>query len=744
MKRITILFLAFVAIAIPKDTIAQNAEITLEGIWKEGKYNPKSIPGFRFMNDGVHYTRKMGQNIVKYTLLTGDKVDTLFDASAITNERNPTTAVDSIDGEFNTYWLSDDEKKILIKTDLERIYRRSSRAHFYVYDSGSGSMDLVFTEGKIMHCTFSPDGMKVAFVYKNNLYFKDLASGIILQITADGKYNNIINGSADWVYEEEFSFSKAFHWSPDSKKLAFYRFDESAVKEFTMEYFRGETYPELVTFKYPKVGEENAKVTVHIYDIGSGRTVEVDKSSEPDGYIPRIKWTGDANTLCVLRMNRHQNQLELLLANAQTGATSILLAEKNKYYIDITDDLTFLEDGEHFIWTSEQDGFNHIYLYEMTGRMVRQLTSGAYDVTSFYGVDEERKLIYYQAAKESPLTRQLYKSRLDGIGEKLLAGQGGTHSAQFSSTFELYVRTSSDANTAATYSVVRTKGNKEVRIIEDNAAIGVLQAEVGVTPIEFFDFETSEGVSLNGWMIKPNGFNKNQQYPVFMYLYGGPGSQQVLDSWRGANYWWFEMLARQGYIVACIDNRGTGARGEEFRKMTYQQLGHYETIDQIEAAKYLGSLPYTDAGRIGIFGWSYGGYMSSLCLLKGNDVFKAAIAVAPVTNWKWYDSIYTERFMRTEKENPEGYSENSPINFADQLKGDYLLVHGIADDNVHWQHTVEMANALISANKQFDTYFYPNRSHGITGDNARLHLFTKMTNFIHESLGDRRGETIRP
>jgi dipeptidyl-peptidase-4 len=735
MKKITFIFFAIIALALPQSSIAQNTQITLEGIWKNDKYKPKRVPGFRFMNDGVHYTRKMGQTVVKYTLVTGEAVQTLFDATRINSE--------DFDGKFNSYTLSDDEEKMLIKTQSEAIYRRSSKALFYVYSATSEKMEPVFKEGKIMHCTFSPDGKRVAFVYENNLYHKDLGTGIVLQVTDDGMYNHIINASTDWVYEEEFGFSKAFEWSPDSKKIAFYRFDESGVKEFPMEYFRGEMYPELVTFKYPKVGEENAIVSVRIHDIGSGKTVNVDRNSDPDGYIPRIKWTEDDNTLCVFRMNRHQNHLELLLANAQTGATSILLEEKNKYYIEITDDITFLKDGEHFIWSSEHDGYNHMYLYDMSGAMTKQLTSGEYDVISFYGVDEERGLIYYVAAKESPMTRQLFSAGLNGKGEKMLAGKGGAHTAQFSSTFEFYVRTSSSANTAPTYTVVKTKSNKDIRVIEDNAGIGKLQSEAGVSPMEFFEFKTSEGVSLNGWMIKPTGFDEAQQYPVFMYLYGGPGSQQVMDNWRGANYWWFEMLAQQGYIVACVDNRGTGARGEEFRKMTYQQLGHYETIDQIEAAKYLGGLPYTDAGRIGIFGWSYGGYMSSLCILKGNDVFKSAIAVAPVTNWKWYDSIYTERFMRTENENPEGYSENSPINFVDRLKGDYLLVHGIADDNVHWQHTVEMANALIGANKQYDTYFYPNRNHRISGDNARLHLFTKMTNFIHRSLGDRRG-VVRP
>ena len=683
------------------------------------------------MNDGEHYTRQTGDAVVMYSIVNGKAVDTLFRAGWVETE--------GFDGTFNGHAFSEDEQLMLIESQRESIYRRSSKAYFYVYNRQTRDFKKVFDQGKIMHCTFSPDGNKVAFVYDNNLYTHDIAAGISVQVTKDGKYNSIINGSADWVYEEEFGFTKAFQWSPDSRRVAFYKFDESGVKEFPMEYFNGGMYPELVTFKYPKVGEQNASVTIHIHDLMEGSVKKVKRGSEPDGYIPRIKWTDEADRLCVFRMNRHQNELELLIANADMGTVETMLTETNPYYIDITDDLTFLDGGKGFIWTSEKDGYNHIYHYNSSGRLVNQVTSGDYDVTAFYGYEPETESVYYQAAKISPTKREVYRTRLDGKKDKRLTDYDGFASVQFSSTFQYYVRTTSNANTPAEYTVVRTSNNKEVRTIEDNVGIAKTQQQLNVSRVEFFDFNNRENTSLNGWMIKPPNFDDTQQYPVFMFLYGGPGSQQVLDSWRGTNYWWFQMLAQQGYIVVCIDNRGTGARGQEFKKMTYQKLGHYETLDQIDGAKYLGALPYTDASRIGIFGWSYGGYMSSLCLLKGNDVFKSAIAVAPVTNWKWYDTIYTERYMRTYEENEAGYDENSPINFVDQLKGDYLLVHGIADDNVHWQHTVEMANALISANKQFDTYFYPNRNHGIYGDNARLHLYTKMTNFIHENLGDRRG-----
>jgi len=434
-------------------------------------------------------------------------------------------------------------------------------------------------------------------------------------------------------------------------------------------------------------------------------------------------------------MNRHQNHLELLLADSGNGKTRLMLEEKNEYYIaeSVLDNLTFLEDGERFIWTSEMDGWHHIYLYNMKGRKLEQITKGKWEVTTFYGVDEDAERVYYQAAEQSPLERQVYSIDLDGKNKQVLAGASGWNRAQFSSTFDYFIVTHATANTPPTYIVYDKKGRR-LRVVEDNKKLREKQSGYNTSKVEFFSFTTGDDVALNGWMIKPKDFKANREYPLFMTLYGGPGSQKVTDNWMGMNYWWYQMLADQGYIVACIDNRGTGARGEEFKKMTYLKLGHYETIDQIEAAKYLGEQPYVDASRIGVFGWSYGGYLSSLCLFKGNDVFKAAIAVAPVTNWKWYDTIYTERYMRTYKENEDGYRDNSPVYFADRLKGDYLLIHGMGDDNVHFQHSAEMANALIAANKQFDTYFYPNRNHGIYGGNTRLHLYQKMTSFLEESL----------
>lgn len=719
------LLLWSICLLIGSQLLAQKP-ITLDDIWKDYTFYPNYVPGFNFQKDGRHYTRLEGDIIQQYDLTTGKNTRSILKGDNIEGQAG-------FNGHVSDYTFSEDESKIIISSETEAIYRYSTRAKFFVYDVKSKTLSGVFPKGKIRYATLNPQADKVAFVYENDLYIKDLNTNNLTRVTEDGKHNSIINGATDWVYEEEFAFSVGFQWAPDGDKLAFYRFDESQVKEFTYTNYNDDAYPEYVTFKYPKVGEKNALVTIHIYHLKEKTTTRVNTFVNEDHYIPRIKWTQDPNQLCVTRMNRHQNKLELLLADASTGKTKLLLKEENKYYIDIHDNLTFLKDGKHFIWTSEMNGWNHIYLYNMKGKMKYQITNGQWEVTDFYGVDEKKGLVYYQAAEESPLERQIYSAGIKGKKKQTIYGKKGWASAQFSSTFDYLVVTHSTINSPTTYAVYDTNG-KEIRVIEDNARQAANMAQYGTSPVEFFTFATSTDVKLNGWMIKPANFDPNKKYPVFMYVYGGPGNQQVQDKWKGQNYWWFQMLAQKGFIVACVDNRGTGGRGEAFKKMTYLQLGKYETEDQIEAAKYLGGLDYTDKSRIGIFGWSYGGYMSSLCILKGNDVFKAAIAVAPVTNWKWYDSIYTERYMRTEKENEQGYHNNSPVYFADQLKGNYLLVHGLSDDNVHFQNSAEMAKELIKNNKQFDTYYYPNKNHGIYGGLTRLHLYTKMTNFLMEKL----------
>ena len=723
MNKILISLLALQILTLP--VIAQQ-KISLENIWQDYLFYPNSVPGFNFQNDGKHYTRLEKGQVKQYDFSTGEFTKVIFDAAEVKGQVG-------FEGAFDSYTFSEDESKMLIATATESIYRHSTRSVYYIYDRKSKKMSLLTDSAMQSNASFNPQADKVAYVMENNLYYKDLVSGKEVQMTRDGKANSIINGATDWVYEEEFGFAKAFEWSPDGKKIAFLRFDESRVQEFTMTNYRDDVYPEYETFKYPKVGEDNSIVNVFIFNAFNGKSISVETGSETDIYFPRIKWTNDPNQLCVYRMNRLQNHLELLLADASTGATRTLFEEKNKYYIDITDDLTFLKNGKQFIWTSEQDGYNHIYLYDMNGKKVKQLTEGKFDVSRLYGVDEKNDMLYYQAAEISPLQREVYAIGINNKKKQMLSPEKGWNSAQFSSTFDYFTNNYSTASTATTYTVYNRAG-KVLRVLEDNAKMGKLQKEYGTTPVEFLTIKTEKGIDLNAWMIKPPNFSKGKKYPVLMYVYGGPGSQTVEDKFGGFNYWWHQMLAQKGYIVVSVDNRGTGARGEEFKKMTYKELGKYETIDQIDAAKYLSKQPYVDAERIGIWGWSYGGYMSSLCILKGNDVFKTAIAVAPVTNWKWYDTVYTERYMQTDKENAKGYQDNSPVYFADQLIGNYLIVHGMADDNVHFQNTAEMVNALVMANKQFDTYFYPNRNHGIYGGPTRLHLYNKMTTFLLNNL----------
>ena len=716
-------------------TLPAQKPITLEDIWQKSTFAANGVPGFNFQRDGIHFTRLNGSVIEQHDLRSGQRSGVVFDAATV-GQADPAWK-----GTFDGYSFSSDESKILLTTQTEQIYRWSSKSDYFVFDPKTKAITRLHDGPKQRYATFSPDGRRVAFIMDNDLYYQDLASGKTTRVTADGRLNAVINGASDWVYEEEFELVRAFEWSPDGQRLAFLRFDEVDVPEFTMERYQGEAYPVLDTFKYPKVGEKNAVVTAWLYSLADGRTQSVDTrvanekqdANDPgDYYLPRLAWT-PTGRLCLTLMNRHQNLQQLLLADPVTGKSAILLAEKNKYYLDLHE-IIFLSDGSGFIMQSEKGGFNHLYRYDMNGRQKAELTPGDWDVTDLYGVDQKKGLVYFQAARLNPMQREVYSVKLNGKQRKQLSGGKGYQSALFSSTFDYYIGTYSTQNTPPQYAVYDRTG-KVARPLEQNAALQGKQQEYGVLPLEFFQFTTSDKVLLNGWMLKPAAPQyAGQQLPVLMFVYGGPGSQQVLDQWKGANYWWFQMLAQQGYVVACVDNRGTGARGEEFKKMTYKQLGHYEVIDQIAAAQFLGTQSFVDKDRIGIFGWSYGGYMSTNCILKGKDVFKSAIAVAPVTNWKWYDSIYTERYMQTHAENPDGYEQNSPVNFADLLQGNYLLVHGLADDNVHFQHTAEMANRLIAENKQFNTMVYPNRSHGISGDNAKLHLYTLMTNFLQQKL----------
>tara|TARA_B100001287_G_scaffold242447_1_gene217893 strand:- start:829 stop:2592 length:1764 start_codon:yes stop_codon:yes gene_type:complete len=587
-----------------------------------------------------------------------------------------------------------------------------------------------------MYATFSPNGKNIAYVFNNNLFVYNLLTANTKQITFDGSKNKIINGSSDWVYEEEFTLIRAFEWSNDSKTIAFYKFDESNVKEFSMDVFRGGLYPTQEVFKYPKAGEDNSKVTLHLYDLRTNKTIDVFFRKDYE-YYPRIKWfssSDDNQELIIFGMNRNQNELDVLISQTD-GSTKLLFSEKDKYYIDINDNMTFLKNHEEFIWTSEKDGFNHIYLKSLKGKKDIQITKGNWEITNFYGIDDNN-IIYFSSNESGSIYSSLYKVDLNNNDfKRILMTKGtGSNNITFSKGMKYFMNNYSDNNTPPYITLNRTSDGQRIKILEDNYKFSKKLKEYNLSQKEFFTIETEPGVELNAWMMKPTNFNPNKEYPLYMFLYGGPGSQQVKDSWGWFNYFWYQYLNQLGYIVACVDNRGTGGKGAEFKKMTYRELGKYETVDQINAAMYFGNLDFIDQNRIGIQGWSYGGYMSSLAITKGADIFKMAIAVAPVTNWRYYDNIYTERYMRTPQENPSGYDENSPINHVDKLKGNYLLIHGSADDNVHVQNTMEMISALIKANKQFDLFIYPDKNHGIYGGNTRYHLYKKMTNFIVNNL----------
>lgn len=701
--------------------------IDLKDIWRDYTFSTETVRGVRSMNDGLNYTvlerGENGVNLSKYNYKNGKKVATIIDAKDL--------KFDGKSLQMQSYEFSADEKKVLIGTEVEAIYRRSSKAHFYIYDIKSKNVEQLATGEKQMYADFSPSGSSVAYVRDNNLFYKDFENGNEVQITTDGKYNEIINGASDWVYEEELELSQAFQWSPDGKKIAFFKFNETAVKQWNMKIYDG-LYPTDYQFKYPKAGEENAKVSIKIFDLQSQKTTDT-KLNTVYEYIPSIEWTKDPKKLAVISSNRHQSEVKVNLVDANTGESKTIHTEKSDTYIEMPFDVHFMEDQKHFVILSEKSGFRHLYLHNIDGSLKNQITKGEWPVTDYYGMNESKGKVYFQSAETSPLDRNVYSINLDGKSKKRLTSKDGTNRAAFSNSFAYFINYHSEANVPA-YVSLNSNSGSEIRTLKDNRKVKEKLTEYEMGDKTFFQFKTSDNVELNAWMIKPPNFDKNKKYPVFLTIYGGPGSQTVTNSWGGSNYFWHQMLAQKGYIVVSVDNRGTGARGVDFKKVTYKQLGKYETEDQIEAAKYFASLPYVDASRIGVQGWSYGGYMSSLCLLKGAEYFKAAIAVAPVTNWRFYDSIYTERYMQTPQENEDGYDDNSPINHVEKLEGKYLLVHGMADDNVHLQNTSEMISALVNADKQFDLFVYPNKNHGIYGGNTRYHLYNKMTNFLLENL----------
>ncbi|NCB85205.1 MAG: S9 family peptidase [Bacteroidia bacterium] len=698
----------------------------------DGKYRAKTVSGIKSMNDGEHYTLLQNNKlIVKYSYKTGQAVDTIFDAS--------TTKLNKIE-QIRGYEFSPNEQKILVYNEQKFRYRRTFTSEYYVFDVKRNELKPLSEKGPQEVPLFSPDSRYIAFARENNLYLHKLDFGTESPITKDGEFGKVINGTPDWVYEEEFVNTRYFVFSPDSKLVAFVKFNETDVPTYQMQKYLQSSlmqdgmplYPVFQSFKYPKPGQPNSGVSLCVYDdfYKSVRTVNLG-TIETDFYIPRIKWTKEQDKLAVFVLNRNQNRLDMIYAHPKSLVSKLILREEDKYYVDydIIDDIYFTGDGKYFTFVSERNGWRHAYLYNMNGTLSKALTQGNFDVTKVYGYDETKQTLYFQSAEQSPLQRDVYAVDAKGKKTRLTDGKG-THNALFSSTFAYFSDDASGLNSPNVTTMRNSKG-ESIRILEDNANLVAEFKSLNLPAKEFFSFTTSEGILLNGWMIKPVNFDSQKKYPALMTQYSGPNSQEVKDSWNAG---WEYYLASQGYVVASVDGRGTAARGAQFRKCTYMQLGVLETKDQVEAAKYLGKQSFIDKNRIGIWGWSYGGFMTLNAMSTGEKIFKAGIAVAPVTDWRLYNSAYTERFMRQPKENNGGYDAGSPIKHAANLNGNVLIIHGTADDNVHVQNTYLYLDALLKADKQAELYLYTDKNHSILGKETRRHLYQKKFEFLESEL----------
>ena len=730
------LFLLFCLVALTLGIKAQN-QVTLRDV-SRGTYRASNIYGIKPMLDGQYYTQISPdrKRIVKYSFKTGKQVEAIFD---VEKARDCTLKY------FDDYIMSPDEKLILIQTKTRSIYRRSFTAEYYIYNVKNNTIEPLSKNGPQQVPLFSPDGFQVAFVRNNNIFLVKLLFGNSeSQITKDGEYNKVLNGIPDWVYEEEFGFNRAFDFSADSKMIAYIRFDESQVPMYKFPLYKGmnpeytefATYPGEYTYKYPKSGEVNSTVSVHTYDIKSHVTRKMDLPFDKDGYIPRIKFTSDPEKLAIMTLNRHQNRFDLYMANPKSALCKVAIRDESEQYIKEDEYSNIKFYPENIVLMSERDGYNHLYLYTIGGNLVKQITKGKFEVKSFLGWDKQSNVFYYTSNEGSPLRTAVYK--IDGKGKKTkLSTRTGTNDAIFSSNYNYYINTFSNISTPTLITINDNKG-KELATMLDNNKLKEKIATLTLPQKEFFTFRTAEGVELNGWMMKPANFDATKKYPVIMHQYSGPGSQQVLDRWGIGSFsdaGMFEAyMADRGYISVCVDGRGTGGRGAEFEKCTYLFLGVKESHDQVEAAKYLGTLPYVDGSRIGIWGWSFGGYNTLMSMSEGSNVFKAGVAIAAPTDWRYYDSVYTERFMRTPKENGDGYDAGSAIKRAPKMHGNLLLIHGTADDNVHLQNMAEYSEALVQAGVQFDEHIYINRNHGISGGNTRNHLMNRVANFFLRNL----------
>lgn len=724
MNKINAIILATLVSAGTAGAQTGDKSVSLKEI-TDGMFRQKTAVGeMRSLPDGEHYTAMNADRnmIVKYSYRTGKAVDTLF---------NATTARECEFTKFDGYTISSTGHHILVWRETEPIYRRSYKAAVYDYDVRRNYIKpITDSKEKVMIPTFSPDGRMCAFVKDNNIWIRKFDFDTEVQVTKDGALNKILNGTTDWVYEEEFAVTNLMAWSPDSEYLAYVRTDETEVPEYSMQVYGEGLYPSYYNFKYPKAGQKNSTVSVKAYSVQTRDTKHLDVPMDEDSYIPRITFTRNASQLAVMTLNRHQNIFNMYYVNPKSGVSRLILREENECYVDSEwlSSIHFLSNG--FTYVSEQDGYAHIYLYSPTGVLQKQITQGNWDVTRLIGYDETTKNTYYESAEESPLRRAVYKIDAKGVKTRLTPEEG-TNSAAFSANYAYFVNRYSNANTPMRITVNETKSRKVLRTLQDNAELRERLAQYRFGKKEFFTLTTKSGFELNAWMVKPANFDESKKYPVMMTQYSGPNSQQVLDSY---SFDWEQYLAANGIIVVCVDGRGTGARGEAFRKCTYLRMGEKESQDQVEAAQALGQYPYIDAGRMAIWGWSFGGYNTLMALSVGHGTFKVGIAVAPPTDWKYYDTVYTERYMRTPQENFNGYAATSPLKKVKDLEGKLLLIHGTADDNVHFMQSMEYAEALVQAGKQFDMHVYKDRNHGISGGNTRYHLYTKMSNYLFENL----------
>ena len=719
-----VVMLGAVATGAPVSTLPAQ-EFGVDRIYGTSMYTVRQAP-VTWSADGRHFitSRRNGRSLDLYKVdaVTGDSTLWVAGGRLIPEGDDQPITVDS-------YSLAPDESKLLLLTDSRQVFRRSRVGRFYVWDLVHQKLTRVGTGEAQMLAKFSPDGRLVGYVEGNNIHVFDLQTLKDLQITNDGS-NNIINGRTDWVYEEELSLVDAFRFSPDGRLILFLRFDQSPIKQFFL-LDELQLYPALTPIRYPKAGTANSKVTMAMADVTSGRIQSIDLDVPHDGYVAQFGFHGD-DEIWYTTLNRHQNELNVVIAGIDSGDTRVVMTDRDSAWVDARTPI-WIDGGKRFLYLSERDGFAHIYSFTATGGAPRQLTKGKWDVLNIYGVDEVRKVVYFSSSMDGPAERPLYRVGLDGSHLTRVSLESGTHRVAFSPDYKLYVDSHSAIGIPPVQAVRDSEG-KVVRVLEDNRAVRRNIEQLGIDPPEFIKIPTSGGVELNAYILKPRGFDPDKQYPLLMYVYGGPGSQTVLDSWGGSRYLWHLSLAFDGYIVASVDNRGTGARGAAFKKLTYLNLGKYESEDQIAAARYLGSLPYVDESRIGIWGWSYGGYMAALSKFKGKNVFKAAISVAPVTDWRFYDTIYTERYMQTPQENPDGYRSSAPLNYADQLEGNYLVVHGTGDDNVHPQNTIQLVDRLEKTNKQFDMRVYPNKTHSIGGRTIRWNLFGYLSSWLRKNL----------